>query len=243
MSQTRGRLLRVAVGLFVILAVFSPLGLAHGQPTDDSLRIYAVNIVRDPPQEWTGYGIYLGNGLVITAAHVVGRAARTKPSVRIAGIDLAATAIREGWFELQDLTLLLIDEQKLPPSLRMRRMPLCDNPPWVGEPVIVAVPEGTARSHIMSPFLIQASLRARFSTLISDVATTGNSGSGVFDATRKCLLGIMSRKIQARPLGADSEAKPRDIAKYFVPASVIRQFIPAEYRFRIGLAAASRSAE
>jgi len=231
MSQTRGRLLRAAVGLFVILALFSPLGLAHGQPTDDSLRIYAVNIVRDPPQEWTGYGIYLGNGLVITAAYVVGRAARTKPSVRIAGIDLAATAIREGWFELQDLTLLLIDEQKLPPSLRMRRMPLCDNPPWVGEPVIVAVPEGTARSRIMSPFLIQASLRARFSTLISDVATTGNSGSGVFDATRKCLLGIMSRKIQARPLGADSEAKPRDIAKYFVPASVIRQFIPAEYRF------------
>ena len=229
MSQTRGRLLRVAVGLFVILAVFSPLGLAHGQPTDDSLRIYAVNIVRDPPQEWTGYGIYLGNGLVI--AHVVGRAARTKPSVRIAGIDLPATAIREGWFELQDLTLLLIDEQKLPPSLRMRRMPLCDNAPWVGEPVIVAVPEGTARSRIMSPFLIQASLRARFSSLIRDVATTGNSGSGVFDATRKCLLGIMSRKIQARPLGADSEAKPRDVAKYFVPASVIRQFIPAEYRF------------
>jgi hypothetical protein len=229
MSQTRGRLLRVAVGLFVILAVFSPLGLAHGQPTDDSLRIYAVNIVRDPPQEWTGYGIYLGNGLVI--AHVVGRAARTKPSVRIAGIDLPATAIREGWFELQDLTLrnrladllaayreggfdlqdltlLSIDEQKLPPSLRMRRMPLCDNPPWVGEPVIVAVPEGTARSRIMSPFLIQASLRARFSSLIRDVATTGNSGSGVFDATRKCLLGIMSRKIQARPLGADSEASP-----------------------------------
>ena len=254
MSQTRGRLLRVAVGLFVILALVSPLGLAHGQSTDDSLRIYAVNIVRDPPQEWTGYGIYLGNGLVITAAHVVGRAARTRPSVRIAGIDLPATAIREGWFELQDLTLrnrladllaayreggfdlqdltlLSIDEQKLPPSLRMRRMPLCNNPPWVGEPVIVAVPEGTARSHIMSPFLIQASLRARFSTLISDVATTGNSGSGVFDATRKCLLGIMSRKIQARPLGADSEAKPRDIAKYFVPASVIRQFIPAEYRF------------
>ena len=31
--------------------------------------------------------------------------------------------------------------------------------------------------------------------MISDVATTGNSGSGVFDAGNKCLLGIMSRKI------------------------------------------------
>src|SRR5205085_9924319 len=116
-------------------------------------------------------------------------------------------------------------------SLRIRRMPLCDNPPWIGEPVIVAIPEGTARSHIMSPFLIPRRLRARFSTVISDVATTGNSGSGVFDATRKCLLGIMSRKVQTRPIKGDAERAPRDIAKYFVPASTIRDFIPAAYRF------------
>ena len=42
-------------------------------------------------------------------------------------------------------------------------------------------------------------VQKRFSTVISDVATTGNSGSGVFDAGQKCLLGIMSRKITARP--------------------------------------------
>jgi hypothetical protein len=217
------------------MTVAAPFGLAQtleqNQATDDSLRVYAVNIIRDPPQDWTGYGVYLGNGLVITAAHVVGRASRTKPTVRIAEVDLPATAIREGWFELQDLTLLSVDEQKLPVSLRLRRMPLCDHAPWVGERVIVAVPEGTARSHIMSPFLIPRSLRGRFSTIISDVATTGNSGSGVFDATRKCLLGIISRKIQARVLGADSKAELRDIAKYFVPASIIREFIPHEYRF------------
>jgi hypothetical protein len=64
--------------------------------------------------------------------------------------------------------------------------------------------------------------------VISDVATTGNSGSGVFDAGQKCLLGIMSRKIQTR---AAAESEPKDIAKYFVPASTIAEFIPAEYRF------------
>jgi len=63
--------------------------------------------------------------------------------------------------------------------------------------------------------------------VISDVATTGNSGSGVFDAGQKCLLGIMSRKIFTR---ADAESEPKDIAKYFVPASTIGKFIPAEYR-------------
>ena len=67
------------------------------------------------------------------------------------------------------------------------------------------------------------------SHVIKDVATTGNSGSGVFDAGGKCLLGIMSRKILIRPNGADGET--RDIAKYFVPAATIAAFIPKEYHF------------
>jgi hypothetical protein len=164
------------------------------------------------PQSWTGYGIYLGKGLVITAAHVVGSAARTKPNVRIAGMDLPARAIREGNFERVDLTLLSVDEQRLPVYLRMRRMPLCDNKPWPGEPVIVAIPEGTARSYIMLPSLLPAQFQKRFSTVIRDVATTGNSGSGVFDAGQKCLLGIISLKIYQTPSSGAPENKHRDIA-------------------------------
>jgi hypothetical protein len=148
--------------------------------------------------------------------------------VRIAGIDVPAKAIREGSYEWMDLTLLSFDEQKLPIYLRMRRMPLCEKAPWVGEPVIVASPERTARSRVMTPRLLPPAYRMRFSTVISDVATTGNSGSGVFDAGQKCLLGIMSRKISTR---TDGESEPKDIAKYFVPASTIAKFIPAEYRF------------
>jgi len=111
------------------------LSVAHADPTDDSLRLYAVNIVQDPPQPWPGYGICLGKGLVITAQHVVGSAARTKPSVRIADMDLPAHAIGEGPSERVDLTLLSIDEHKLPVYLQMRRMPLCEKAPWPGEPV------------------------------------------------------------------------------------------------------------
>jgi len=144
------------------------LGVAYADPADDSLRIYAVNIVQDPPQSWTGYGVYLGKGLIITAAHVVGRAARTNPSVRISGLDLPARAIKEGSFERVDLTLLSIDEQRLPIHLRMRRMPICEKPPWPGEPVIVAVPEDTARSRIMPPQLLPPDMRMRFSTVIRD---------------------------------------------------------------------------
>jgi S1-C subfamily serine protease len=218
------------VGIFLVgmLLSLASLERSQAQSTDDSLRIYAVNVTQDPPQSWTGYGIYLRKGLVITAAHVVGAAADTNPSVRIAGMDLPAKAIKEG--EREDLTLLSIDEQKLPVNLRMRRMPLCERAPWPGEPVIVAVPEGTARSRIMSPQLLPLDVRTKFSTVIRDVATTGNSGSGVFDAGSKCLLGIVSAKIYVRP-SAETGGEQRDIAKYFVPASTIRAFIPTEYRF------------
>jgi Trypsin-like peptidase domain len=229
--QTRP-ILRFTIGLVFATAALASLGFAHAQPTDDSLCLYAVDIWQDPPQSWgPGRGVYLGKGLVITAAHVVTPVARTKPSVRIAGMDLPATAIREGNFERVDLTLLSIDEQKLPIYLQMRRMPLCDNKPWPGQPVIVAIPESTARSHIMLPSLLPAQYQKRFSTVIRDVATTGNSGSGVFDAGQKCLLGIISLKIYQTPSNEAPESEHRDIAKYFVPASIIRAFIPPEYRF------------
>jgi hypothetical protein len=79
----------------------------------------------------------------------------------------------------------------------------------------------------MSPTLLPPTVQKKFTTVIKDVATTGNSGSGVFDARRKCLIGIMSRKIvQNLPAG-----KTRDVAKYFVPAGTIRAFIPREYPF------------
>jgi hypothetical protein len=225
-------MLRFTIGFLLATAALASLGFAPAQPTDDSLRIYAVDIWQVPPQSWgPGRGVYLGKGLVITAAHVVGSAAHTKPRVHIAGMELPATAIREGNSQRLDLTLLSIDEQKLPIYLQMRRMPLCENNPWPGEPVIVAIPEGTARSRIMLPSLLPAQFQKRFSTVIRDVATTGNSGSGVFDAGQKCLLGIISLKIYQTPSSGAPESEHKDIAKYFVPASTIRAFIPPEYRF------------
>jgi hypothetical protein len=214
------------------MVAWGPFAWANAEPTDDSLRVYAVNILKPPTQSMTGYGIYLGNGLVITAAHVVGWVAShmNTTTVRIAGLDMPAKVIKQGSFEQIDLSLLSVDERKLPDSRRTLRMPLCEKPSWVGESVIVAVPEGTARSSIMSPLWLPRNFQTKFRTLISDVATTGNSGSGVFDAESKCLLGIISLKIQARPK-SDPGAEPKDIAKYFVPASTIAAFIPAEYRF------------
>jgi hypothetical protein len=67
-------------------------------------------------------------------------------------------------------------------------------PPWPGDSVIVVDAGHAAQSHIVSPQVLPFTLRNKFSTLIADVATTGNS----VDPNRKCLLGIMSRKITSQ---------------------------------------------
>jgi len=215
--------MRYVIGYLIAALMLLPVGRHEPDPADASLRLYAVYI-------GGRYGVYLGHGLIITAAHVVGSAKRL--SVRIAtNLELPAKVIKEGDFEQVDLSLLALEQEKLPISLQLRRMPLCQTPPWTGEPVIVAVPDSVASSTIMSPQLLPANLRTKFPTVISDVATTGDSGSGVFDEGRKCLLGIMSLKIFVRQNTPNGIAQQKDIAKYFVPAATIAAFIPNEYRY------------
>ena len=186
---------------------------------------FAVHIERTPPQSWPGYGIYLGDGYVVTAAHVAGRAAETRPRVVVDGRALPTGVVKEGTFETNDLTLLRVEPRDLPGRLQLRRLSLCTSPPTPGQPVLVAIPEGAAPSHILAPARLPREFSARFPTVIADVETTGNSGSGVFDALRGCLMGIMSRKIETVTKSpGDLRETRRPIAKYFVPAATIAAF-------------------
>lgn len=215
----------------LLLFSFALCWPAYAAGTDDSLLVYAVNIHRTPKQTWgPGYGIYLGNGLFITAAHVAGRTWLTRPKVAIAGEEYPTTVVKAGDFETLDITLLAVDEKILPLRVRLRQNPLCDMPPMPGDAVITVVPERTIRSYVMSPKLLPPNAR-KYDTVIYDVAQTGNSGSGVFDANRKCLLGIISRKIsQQRRQKDDGQPELFDLAKYFVPASEIAKFLPPNLR-------------
>ena len=225
---------RCGLGLALAAALLASAPCSAQNASDDAgLTAFAVHINRTPRQAWPGYGIYLGNGLIITAAHVPANVAETKPHVIIAGQDLPAALVKQGSLDEVDLTLLSVDAAKLPVRLQMRRMPICERPSYAGEAVVVAIPEGVARSRVLPPAAVPRDLRRRFGTVIGDVATTGNSGSGVFDARNQCLLGIISRKISVglRSEGFGAPARTIDIAKYFVPASVIKAFIPLGVSF------------
>lgn len=227
--------MRLATALsFAITVAATFFGSVRAQGPGDSLRIYGVNIVKKTPFEepFTGYGVYLGRGLVITAFHVIGRWGSLKnPHVLIAGQSLPATILKEGSLEETDLTLLSIDAGRLPVSLQMRLNPLCKKPPTPGENVFVVYPAKTARSQIISPLQIEPGFRKKFDTLIAEPA---GSGAGVFDADRKCLLGIISRKIPKFNYwesGVKVIARPAGEAGYFVSASLIADFIPTKFRF------------
>ena len=205
-----------------LCAVITLSASVDAEGTDQKERsdpwIVSARIIRNGGS--SGSGVYLKSGLVITAAHLT--AADANMSVSIAGVVLPAKVLKQGSEDV-DLTLLLVDEEKLPASVRVKQIQLCEAPPWPGDSVIVVDADSAARSHVVSPQLVPFTLRNKFSTLIGDVATTGNSGSGVFDPNRKCLLGIISAKLTSHTTGGD-----KDIAKYFVPAVVIREFMPAD---------------
>lgn len=214
----------VKLWLAALLSIAS--STVHAQSADDNLRVYGASIINSIPFErrLSGYGIYLGDNAILTAAHVVGHwSLFSDPKIAIANQEIPAKVIKKGSFPDLDLALLVVADDALPVSLRLRRNPICKAPPNVGMSVVVVYPDRTVRSHIVSALAIVPQHRAQFGTVITEPQ---GSGSGVFDPERKCLLGIMSAAV----LRSNSKA-PNDRLGYFVPASMIANFIPAHIHF------------
>lgn len=223
----------VWVSLIVVAAPLF-LRLAQAQTPNDSLKIYAVDVVKTPPfkKQFTGYGVYLGQGFVVTAAHVVGHwPLFTDPHVLVAGQDLPVKIIKKGSFEQIDLTLLSINQTTLPVSLRLRRNPLCTRPPKIGMGVLDVTPQKITRLRVISPLVIPLALQRRFDTLINKPQ---ESGSGIFDAERKCLLGIISAKVEKfsyHMANGKRTWQPDGYAGYFVSAAKIAAFMPPNVHY------------
>jgi len=215
-AGARVRLAATVCGLMAMVCASSP-SLAGDAP--EGAWIAPARVIKDG---WAGgSGIYFRMGLVITAAHLTD--AHADMRVHIAGHEIPVTVLRQGVLKDVDLSLLAIAKENMPVNITLPEVKLCRSPPWPGDPVLVVDAERATRSHIAStsPQLLPFFFRHRLTSLIADVATTGNSGSGVFDPNRKCLLGIMSLKLHQGN---------KDIVKYFVPANEIREFLPPEFR-------------
>jgi hypothetical protein len=225
-SEYRKHLLDTANNVFDAHSLSEP---------EDAFRIYAVNVVHTtvPFRRWfIGDGVYLGNGTVLTAAHVIGKLSfLTNPRVFIAGLDLPARVIKEGSADRVDLALLSVDRKRLPIILQMRKIVLCSGPIHVGRKVVVPYTEKIVNTQIMSPMLIPAYVRSKYNTLINEAE---GSGSAVFDAHKTCLLGIISREVEKFKPHEENGVitlEPGSFGGYFVPASQIRKFLPNGFKF------------
>jgi hypothetical protein len=228
--------MRLVLWFSLIMAAISTRSAAMDAAPDDdhSFQIYAVNVAKTPPfaKPFTGYGVYLGQGMFLTAAHVIGHwPFLTSPRVLVAGQDLPVTILKQGSFETTDLALLSVDAERLPANLRLRRNPLCTLPPRVGMQVVDVVPEATTRSRVISRYLIVPSLQQRYDALIEQPQ---NSGSAIFDPEQKCLLGIVSAQVEkfsyAMWRGRVVWA-PNGYAGYFVSAAKIAKFLPEDIHY------------
>jgi hypothetical protein len=222
--------------VFVVATSLATVELG-AQNLEDDLKVYAVGVINVAPfkMPFSGYGVYLGQNAIITAAHVVGHwPLFTNPMVMIAGEEIPAKVIKKGTFPQLDLALLTVSDTALPVNLRMRRMPLCKEPAKIGTDAIVVYSDRIVHSQIISAQIIPAHYRRQFGSLIGEPE---GSGSGVYDASKRCLVGIMSAAVTTQS-NVMNPPKPRyDFGRenarvgYFVPASTIAEFLPDHLRF------------
>ncbi|MDX7952188.1 trypsin-like peptidase domain-containing protein [Lichenihabitans sp. Uapishka_5] len=218
-----GRVTGLAISLMLLA------GTTPTRAEDFALEARAamVTVQRKPTRSWAGFGVYLGDGLVLTAAHVAGQNPLMPPLVLVAGRPVDVTVLKLGRYPDDDLAVLRLDAP-VPVELAQRHVTLCEGPPQPGEAVIVATPDGVATSAVIAPDILPPEMRARYAASIKDVTTTGNSGSGVFDVGQRCLLGIMSSKIEQELHGVvDGQPVTRKVglAKHFVPPADIKAFL------------------
>jgi hypothetical protein len=223
-----------------IAAAASLHAQTQGQVSDkvsdqtSDLRVYGVNVIKKAPlkDEFTGYGIYLGQGKVITAAHIIGHwPALANLRVRVGNLELPAEAVKIDREEALDLALLSVDETQLPMGLRLRRNPLCKASPPFGTRAAVVYPDRIVETRTISPIFIAPKYRARMSSLIAEQQ---GSGAGVFLPDYHCLLGIISMKVQKyayRRQHGRLLASPSGWAGYYVPVSAIAAFLPKDFRY------------
>jgi S1-C subfamily serine protease len=162
-----------------------------------------------------GSGVYLGNGLILTAAHVVTvDPANPVSSVVLDGWKTDARLIAAG--QSVDLALLRVEPGELSRQRReMRPLDVCTLGTAPNQPVIVAALGSVTLSKTIGAPVKSTTLNGDWTDILGTGYTHGASGGGVFDAAKGCLAGILI--IEATGPGVE--------LTQFVPAPEIAMFL------------------
>lgn len=206
--------------LALLLALFAlPAGAEPaGAPLAAALGVQIEKPAGDNLHFMQGSGVFLGGGLILTAAHVV----KLNPA------DQTATVIMDGWRLTAsiaalapnglDLALLKIDPAEVSGQRRiLSPVQLCTTPSVANQPVIVAAQGTVSLSKTVTSPIQSPALTGDWTDILTAGYTHGASGGGVFDANKGCLIGIII--IEATAPGIELTE--------FLPAAKIAPFLAA----------------
>ncbi len=172
-----------------------------------------------------GSGVYLGGGLVLTAAHVLKvDPAHSKVTVLLDGRRVDGVLVSDGEAEKVDLALVKLPDEALSPArLAQPAVPVCAENPGPSQPVVVASMGTVSNAATIATAITSDLQTGGWTNLLSTGYHQGNSGGGVFQPERRCLWGIINLELSGPSI---TDGRPLDLTA-FVPASKIAPFLKA----------------
>ena len=172
-----------------------------------------------------GSGVYLGNGLVLTAAHVVTvDPENPKVTVVVDGWRRDAVVIKNGHKDNLDLALIRVLPQGLSEQRKAQpQVAICDSNPTPSQPVIVAAMGNVSDAATISTPITSDGQAGTWTNLLSSGFHHGNSGGGVFNPKQGCLWGIINIELSGNVGGRFLDLTA------FVPATKIAPFLGEYY--------------
>ena len=206
---------------FVLVLNTSPLFAATGDATLAETGVRVEMPVGDGKHFSQGSGIFLGSGLVLTAAHVV----QVNPNDARVTIILDSRAYQgvvvfDGHQENLDLALVRTNVQSLPIRRQIQApVPVCEANPAPNQPVTVSSMGTVTSAATISSAVSTDGQSGTWTNLLSTAYHHGNSGGGVFSSQKGCLWGIITLELSGNVNGhfVDMTA--------FIPATKIAEFL------------------
>ncbi len=215
----------------LVAALLMPMagGTAVAQPSPAEVGLQVEKPAGDGKLFSQGSGVLIGDGMVLTAAHVIAvNPQDPKVTVFLDNQRVDGLVAFSGQADHVDLALIKVDPMALPPARRgLGAVSPCSRNPGPAQQVTVASMGKIAQETTL--------LRADppkdgpdhgpYSTMLAAAHPKGASGGGVFDSQAGCLAGIL---VADGVFNTKIVGVPHEIT-IFLPASEISAFL-AKYR-------------
>lgn len=172
-----------------------------------------------------GSGVFLGDGLVLTAAHVVDiNPSNPNVTVVLDGWRKDGVVVKDGHKDNLDLALVKLPPQALSaPRMAQAPVTLCPDNPTPNQKVVVASTGNVTEAATINTAITSDGQAGTWTNLLSTGFHHGASGGGVFNPKQGCLWGIINIE-----LSGNVDGRFLDLTA-FVPASKIKPFLNGYY--------------